>query len=194
MKQDIKTILDYKSKEQVITYYEHIYDDYINGFWEVNILNKYITLIELYKNNYFNEKETSQIISSWELLFDDDKFKKINIEKCNIIGYENELIFTKKIYKNIDFNIFILDCINGDKYDFDSEIDKYEKLSKWVLINNNIILDNKYSELINSYCDYIIENSLQENIKYLAVLFKKNIKIIKIKFDITCQKFQNIVK
>lgn len=178
MKQDIKTILDYKSKEQVITYYEHIYDDYINGFWEVNILNKYITLIELYKNNYFNEKETSQIISSWELLFDDDKFKKINIEKCNIIGYENELIFAKKIYKNIDFNIFILDCINGDKYDFDSEIDKYEKLSKWVLINNNIILDNKYSELINSYCDYIIENSLQENIKYLAVLFKKNIKII----------------
>ena len=96
MKQDIKTILDYKSKEQVITYYEHIYDDYINGFWEVNILNKYITLIELYKNNYFNEKETSQIISSWEFLFDDDKFKKINIEKCNIIGYENELIFAKK--------------------------------------------------------------------------------------------------
>lgn len=181
LEHNIKVIDEYNCKEQIIIYYEHIYNDYINDFWEVNIFNKYITLIELYKKNYFTSEEIARIINSWEIIFEKDNFKRINIEKINIIGYENELIFAEKMYKNNDFNIFLLDCLNDNKYNLDNEADKYEMLRKWIVNNNgNILLDNKYSDLMNSYCKYILNNNLYQNAEYLTILFGDNIKLISI--------------
>ena len=85
------------------------------------------------------------------------------------------------MYKNNDFNIFLLDCLNDNKYNLDNEADKYEMLRKWIVNNNgNILLDNKYSDLMNSYCKYILNNNLYQNAEYLTILFGDNIKLISI--------------
>ena len=180
MRQDIKTIVDYKEKSKIIDYYVNIYDDITNGFWNPNILNKYITLIELYKNNYFIDEELNKIMNSWKLVFSNDKFHNLNSENVDIIGYENELMFGSKMYKNDTFNLKILDCIKNDTFKFKSESEKYERLSQWLTINNGISLNEDYTELINSYCEYLLNNNLYSDSNYLKILFAKNIKMVKI--------------
>lgn len=180
MRQDIKTIVDYKEKSKIIDYYVNIYDDITNGFWNPNILNKYITLIELYKNNYFIDEELNKIMNSWKLVFSNDKFHNLNSENVDIIGYENELMFGSKMYKNDTFSLKILDCIKDNIYKFADESEKYEKFSQWITENDDISLNEDYTELVNSYCEYLLNNNLYLDSNYLKILFGKNIKIIKI--------------
>ena len=180
MKHDVKTIIDYKEKSRIIDYYVNIYDDIDNEFWNPNILNKYITLIELYKNDYFNEDEFNTIMNSWSSVFTDEKFYGLNYENVDIIAYENEFLFGSEIYKNDTFNLKLLDCIKDNKYRFENESDKYEILSQWILKNNNITLNDDYIELINSYCEYLLNNNHYSDLKYLQVLFGKNIGIIRV--------------
>lgn len=180
MRQDIKTIVDYKEKSKIIDYYVNIYDDITNGFWNPNILNKYITLIELYKNNYFIDEELNKIMNSWKLVFSNDKFHNLNSENLDIIGYENELMFGSKMYKNDTFSLKILDCIKDNTYKFANESEKYEKFSQWITENDDISLNEDYTELVNSYCEYLLNNNLYLDSNYLKILFGKNIKIIKI--------------
>ena len=180
MKQDIKTIINYKEKTRIIDYYVNIHDDIINEFWNPNILNKYITLIELIKNNYFDKEESNKIINSWKLIFTNEKFYNLNSEYIDIIGYENELMFGTEIYKNDTFNLKILDNIKNNTYNFANEQEKYEKLSQWISKNNDIALDDSYTELVNSYCEYLLNNNLYSDSYYLKILFGKNIKIMKI--------------
>ena len=180
MRQDIKTIVDYKEKSKIIDYYVNIYDDITNGFWNPNILNKYITLIELYKNNYFIDEELNKIMNSWKLVFSNDKFHNLNSENVDIIGYENELMFGSKMYKNDTFSLKILDCIKDNTYKFANESEKYEKFSQWITENDDISLNEDYTELVNSYCEYLLNNNLYLDSNYLKILYGKNIKIIKI--------------
>lgn len=180
MKHDIKTILEYKEISKMIDYYVNIYDDITNGFWNTNILNKYITLIEINKNNYFIEEELNKIMNSWKSVFSNEKFYNLNSENVDIIGYENELMFGSKMYKNDTFNLKILDCIKNDTFKFKSESEKYERLSQWLTINNGISLNEDYTELINSYCEYLLNNNLYSDSNYLKILFGKNIKMVKI--------------
>lgn len=180
MRQDIKTIVDYKEKSKIIDYYVNIYDDITNGFWNPNILNKYITLIELYKNNYFIDEELNKIMNSWKLVFSNDKFHNLNSENVDIIGYENELMFGSKMYKNDTFSLKILDCIKDNIYKFADESEKHEKFSQWITENDDISLNEDYTELVNSYCEYLLNNNLYLDSNYLKILFGKNIKIIKI--------------
>lgn len=180
MRQDIKTIVDYKEKSKIIDYYVNIYDDITNGFWNPNILNKYITLIELYKNNYFIDEELNKIMNSWKLVFSNDKFHNLNSENVDIIGYENELMFGSKMYKNDTFSLKILDCIKDNTYKFANESEKYEKFSQWITENDDISLNEDYTELVNLYCEYLLNNNLYLDSNYLKILFGKNIKIIKI--------------
>ena len=180
MKQDIRTIMDYKEKSKIIDYYINIFDDITNGFWNPNILNKYITLIELNKNNYFDEEELNKIMNSWQPVFSNEQFYNLNSEHVDIIGYENELMFGSTIYKNDTFSLKILDCIKDNTYKFKNESEKYEKLSQWITTNNGISLNEDYTELVNSYCEYLLNNNLFSDSKYLEILFGKNIKIIKI--------------
>ena len=169
MKQDIKTIINYKEKTRIIDYYVNIHDDIINEFWNPNILNKYITLIELIKNNYFDKEESNKIINSWKLIFTNEKFYNLNSEYIDIIGYENELMFGTEIYKNDTFNLKILDNIKNNTYNFANEQEKYEKLSQWISKNNDIALDDSYTELVNSYCEYLLNNNLYSDSYYLKI-------------------------
>lgn len=180
MKQDVKAIIDYKEKSKIIDYYVNIYDDITNGFWNPDILNKYITLIELKKNSYFIEEELNKIMNSWQPVFLNDKFYNLNSENVDIIGYENELIFGAEMYKNDAFSLKILDCIKDNTYKFENEAEKYGKLSQWITKNNGISLNDDYKELVNSYCEYLLNNNLYSDPIYLKILFGKNIKIIKI--------------
>ncbi|MGN1311879.1 MAG: P-loop NTPase fold protein [Bacilli bacterium] len=180
MESDVETILKYKEKNKIINYYNNIYDDIENGFWNINILHKYITLIELYKNNYFSGDEFSKIMISWEIVFRDSKFQELNNNNMHIIGYENELIFGTEMYKNVNFNMSILDCLNDNTYKLESEQEKYEKLSRWLIKNQDLSLNEKYTNLLNSYCEYLLNNELYSNDEYLNILYSSNIKIISI--------------
>ena len=124
-----------------IDYYDNIYDDIANGFWNPNILNKYITLIGLYKNKYFNESELNKIMNSWNKVFSNKKFDELNYENVNIIGFENELVFGSEMYKSQKFNMNILNWIKDNSYKCENESEKNEKLSKWIMKNNNIELN-----------------------------------------------------
>lgn len=180
MEHDIKSILEYEEKNKVIDYYDNIYDDIANGFWNPNILNKYITLIGLYKNKYFNESELNKIMNSWNKVFSNKKFDELNYENVNIIGFENELVFGSEMYKSQKFNMNILNWIKDNSYKCENESEKNEKLSKWIMKNNNIELNEEYSELLDSYCDYLLNNNLYSDASYLEILFGRNIKILRV--------------
>lgn len=180
MEHDIQTILEYEEKNKIIDYYVNIYDDIVNEFWNPNILNKYITLIELYKNKYFKEDELNKIMKSWNNVFISSKFDELNYENVNIIKFENELIFGTEMFKNNDFNLNILRWIKDDFYGIENESEKNEKISNWIEKNNDIVLNEDYLELINSYCDYLLKEKLYSEMHYLKILFGKNLKIVKI--------------
>ena len=180
MEHDIKNILKYDDKNRIIDYYNNIYNDIANGFWNPNILNKYITLIELYNNKYFKEEELNTIINSWNKVFSNKKFHELNYENVDVIGFENELIFGTDIYKKKSFNLNILNWLKDNTYQIKTESERYEKISKWITKNNTIILGEDYIELIDSYCEHLLNNGLYSDKSYLEVLFGKNIKIVKV--------------
>ena len=179
MERKTESIIEYTDKNKIVEYYINIFNDLDNGFWNPNILNKYIVLIELYKNKYFNDEQFNQIIASWKKVFNNEEFNNLNINNVNLIGFENELIFSKDILKDSNFNILMIEWINNNKYKFENENIKYESLSKWIIKNDDIILEVKFSELLNSFCEYTLNNNLFETQEYLEVLFGKNIKLIK---------------
>lgn len=180
LENDIEAILKYDQKDKIIDYYNNIFDDVENGFWNPNILNKYITLIELFKNNYFSIDEINKIMKSWGIVFNNSKFQELNDKNMPIIGYENQLIFGTEMYKDEKFNISMLDCLNGNTYKLENENEKYEKLSRWLIKNKNISLNEKYTNLLNMYLEYLLNNNLYSNDEYLNVLYGPNIKIISI--------------
>lgn len=179
MSHKIEVIKEYKEKEKIKTYYTNIHDDIINGFWDSYIINKYITLIELYKERYFNENELPEIVNAWNDVFKNEKFRDMNIKHVDVIGFDNELTFAKGIYNNKDFTIFIIDSIKDDKFKFENETEKYEMLKKWLIKNQNIQLNEDYSELLNMYCEFLLNNELYSHKDYICFLFGKNINSIR---------------
>ena len=190
MTQKIDIILNNKYKNQIINYYSNIYDDVYNKFWNVNILNKYITLIELYKSNYFTDDEFDEIMLSWKIVYEDKEFLELNKKYVNIINFENEIIFGTKMYKNEKFNLFMLECLNNNTYKFDVEKELYEKLVIWLKNNTNLVLEEKYSQFLSSYCIYLLNNNISVDTEYVDFMYTPNIKLIRI--DILNRMIQKI--
>lgn len=175
---DIEYITTCNVKDKIIEYYKNIYNDVYNRFWNTNILNKYITLISLYKISYFNKKELADIMLEWNIIFQSRNFKDMNINNIDIITFENELFFATEMYQNKDFNLFLIDCLNDNLYKVDNDDVKYEMVAKWFSKSFDITLNEKHKNLIYNFCQYVINKQLYKNDFYLNILFSSNIKLI----------------
>lgn len=162
-------------KSQIVNYFkESIYWDVQYNLWKINIKNKFNSLLQLYRKDFFSSEDVKNILLKW------NEFLLINEEFHNELIYSNDIKFEDLLFfnrinpnKNYMYKKIILGIIkNKFKY---SEEDIFEKTS--ILFNEDYVefSDQEEIEYLNQHILKIISKQLVNDEKYNKIIRTKSI-------------------
>ena len=162
-------------KTQVVNYFkESIYWDVQYQLWEITIKNKFNSLIQLYKKDFFCDDDVKNILLKW------NEFLLINEDFYNELIYSNDIKFEDLLFFNrinTNKNYMYKKIISGlikNKFK-DSEEDIFEKTA--ILFNEEYVdfVEQEDIEYLNKYISKVISKQLVNEGKYNKIIKTKTI-------------------
>lgn len=157
-------------KAQIVNYFkESIYWDVQYHLWKINIKNKFNSLIQLYRKDFFSDDDVKNILLKW------NEFLLINEDFYNELIYSNDIKFEDLLFfnrintnKNYMYKKIISGLIkNMFKY---SEEDIFEKTS--ILFNEEYVEFSEQEEIeyLNKHILKVISKQLVNEERYNKII------------------------